>query len=157
MLKVAEELRGTVDRAMPLLEEITDDNASIATAPGKWSRKEILGHLIDSAGNNQQKFVRLMETPQLDFVGYHQNHWVDSQKYNAADWRGLIALWRGFNMHIAHIIEHVEPGALANSITIDDDGGPYTLEFIMTDYVRHMEHHLSQILPGGPFSSPYSR
>lgn len=82
----------------------------------------MLGHLIDSACNNQQKFVRTMEEAALDFPGYKQNFWVESQKYNSAAWTDLIALWRAYNMHLAHIIERVEPELLANSITIDDHG-----------------------------------
>ena len=94
MLNIAEDLRGTIHAALPLLEGIADGDASIPRAPGKWSRKEILGHLIDSACNNQQKFVRTMEKAEHDFVGYHQDFWVESQRYNTADWSGLIAFWR---------------------------------------------------------------
>ena len=99
MLNVAEDLRKTIEVAVPLLEGITDADASLPTGPGKWSSKEILGHLIDSACNNQQKFVRTMSQEHHAFVGYEQNHWVDSQKYNRADWNGLIAFWRAYNPH----------------------------------------------------------
>lgn len=154
MLNVANDLRETVGMVLPLLEEIPDAGASVPRAPGKWSRKEILGHLIDSACNNQQKFVRTMARPQLDFAGYEQDFWVESQKYNTAEWRGLIALWRAYNFHLAHIIEHTAPGLLSNSITIED-AGTFNLEFIMRDYVEHLKHHLLQILPGTPLSSKF--
>ena len=154
MLNIANDLRETVETVLPSLEEITDGDASAPRAPGKWSRKEILGHLIDSACNNQQKFVRTMARTRLDFVGYEQDFWVESQKYNAADWQGLIALWRAYNFHLAHIIEHVEPGLLENSIAIEG-AGTFSLEFIMEDYVEHLKHHLLQILPGAPIASKY--
>lgn len=154
MLNVAEDLRGTIRAAVPLLDGIADAEASMPTAAGKWSRKEILGHLIDSACNNQQKFVRTRQQAHLDFVGYQQDFWVASQRYNAEDWSGLIAFWRAYNLHLAHVIEHVEPELLANTITIDDHG-TFTLEFIMGDYVEHLKHHLSQILPDGPFSNKF--
>ena len=155
MLNVAEHVRKTIETALPLLEKLTDAEASIARAPGKWSRKEILGHLIDSACNNQQKFVRTSAQTHLDFVGYQQNFWVESQRYNAVDWSALIAFWRAYNFHIAHIIENTDPALLANSITIDDQG-TFTLEFIMRDYVEHLKHHLLQILPDGPFTSNFA-
>jgi hypothetical protein len=154
MLNIAKDLRETVETALPLLEDITDGDASVPKAPGKWSRKEILGHLIDSACNNQQKFVRTMARPQLDFAGYKQDLWVESQKYNAADWRDLIALWRAYNLHLAHVIEHVGPELLGNSIAIED-AGTFSLEFIMKDYVEHLKHHLMQILPGASLSSKF--
>ena len=155
MLHVAENLRETIETALPLLEGITDAEASIPRAPGKWSRKEILGHLIDSACNNQQKFIRTRAQAHLDFVGYQQDFWVESQEYNATDWSGLIEFWRAYNLHLAHVIEHTDAVLLANSITIDDHG-TFTLEFIMEDYVEHLKHHLLQILPEGPFSNNFA-
>jgi len=154
MLNIANDLRKTIETALPLLKDISDGDASVPRAPGKWSRKEILGHLIDSACNNQQKFVRTMAQPQLDFVGYKQDFWVESQKYNAADWQNLIALWRAYNLHLAHVIENVEPELLWNSIAIED-AGTFSLEFIMKDYVEHLKHHLMQILPGASLSSKF--
>ena len=154
MLNVAKDLRETIQSALPLLEDITDEDASVPRVPGKWSRKEILGHLIDSACNNQQKFVRTMAQPRLDFAGYKQDYWVESQKYNAAAWRNLIALWLAYNLHLAHVIEHVGPELLGNSITIED-AGTFSLEFIMKDYVEHLKHNLMQTLPGAPLSSKF--
>ena len=154
MLQVADDLRATLDNAVPMLNTITDAEASHPRATGKWSRKEILGHLIDSACNNQQKFVRLMENPRFDFVGYRQDHWVASQKYNSADWDTLIAFWLFYNLHLARVIENTDPGLLGNSITIDGHGS-FTLQFVMEDYVEHMKHHLLQILPDGPFSNKF--
>ncbi len=146
MKETAENLRKIIGEVLPLLENFSDEDASAKPQPEKWSKKEILGHLIDSAGNNQQKFVRTMAERKSDFVGYQQNHWIDAQNYNAANWSDLINLWRFFNLHLAHIIENVNPDLLANEITIEN-AGSFTLEFIMTDYVEHLKHHLNQILP----------
>ena len=146
MKEVANSLRKVVAEALPVLQSISNEEASNKPLPHKWSKKEILGHLIDSAGNNQQKFVRTMAESHLEFVGYQQNFWVDSQKYNTADWQTLIDLWQAFNLHLAHIIENVKPETLSHTITISDAGN-FTLKFIMEDYVEHLKHHLSQILP----------
>lgn len=146
MRETAENLRKTLREVLPLLQNITNESASIKPLPEKWSKKEILGHLIDSACNNQQKFVRTMANFRVDFIGYQQNHWVDSQKYNAANWQDLISLWQFYNLHLAHIIENVNNELLANEITIEN-AGTFTLEFIIKDYVEHLKHHLGQILP----------
>lgn len=146
MRETAENLRKTLREVLPLLQNIANESASIKPLPEKWSKKEILGHLIDSACNNQQKFVRTMANFRVDFIGYQQNHWVDSQKYNAANWQDLISLWQFYNLHLAHIIENFNNELLANEMTIEN-AGTFTLEFIIKDYVEHLKHHLGQILP----------
>lgn len=154
MSDVANHLRETIDGVLSSLEAIPDAEASVPPAPGKWSKKEILGHLIDSACNNQQKFVRTMAESGLEFVGYRQDLWVGSQKYNEARWTDLIVLWRAYNIHIAHIIENAGPGCLPNTITIED-AGTFTLHFIMEDYVEHLKHHLLQILPDAGLTAKF--
>ena len=146
MRETAENLRKTLSEVLPLLENIGDEAASVKPLPNKWSKKEILGHLIDSASNNHQKFVRTIAEKHIDFAGYRQNQWIDSQKYNSADWQMLIGFWAFYNEHLAHVIENVDAGALANEITIDG-ARTFTLEFMIKDYVEHLKHHLSQILP----------
>ena len=146
MKKVAQELQETVAYVMPFLNAISPSEAAEKPLVNKWSKKEILGHLIDSAGNNQQKFVRMMAQPHIDFEGYAQVHWVQSQHYQTAEWADLIGLWGAFNGHLAHIITYTDATHLQNTIMIDGEG-PFTLEFLMMDYVAHVKHHLKQILP----------
>ena len=73
MKEVAENLQKVVAEVLPLLQNVSDIEASLKLLPNKWSKKEILGHLIDSACNNQQKFVRTMAESEIEFVGYEQN------------------------------------------------------------------------------------
>ncbi|MFN0216335.1 MAG: DinB family protein, partial [Saprospiraceae bacterium] len=123
--------------------------------PGKWSKKEILGHLIDSASNNQHKFVRTIQADKhLEFVGYAQNFWVEAQGYNDENWLEIIALWEYYNRHLAHIIRNTPAEQLENTISIDGSQ-PFTLRFIMADYGEHLRHHLNQILPEGGFTSSF--
>jgi hypothetical protein len=154
MKETADYLRQTIAFLRPHLESISDEDASVKPAPNKWSKKEIVGHLIDSACNNQQKFVRTMAQPHLAFVGYAQDFWVDVQRYNAYDWKNLIGLWYVYNEHIAHIIEHVSPEKLPNTISIEDSQ-PFTLQFIMQDYVEHIKHHMKVVLPNVPIESKF--
>ena len=146
MKTTAQYLQQTIAQVLPLLQQISDQEASIKLLPHKWSKKEILGHLVDSASNNQQKFVRMMKQPHLNFVGYAQDFWVSEQHYNTASWQELVNFWSAYNNHIAHIIEYVNPDYLQHTITIEGKG-LFTLEFIMNDYAEHLKHHLKVILP----------
>lgn len=154
MKPTAYHLREIITKVLPLLGAIDDTEASAKPNPEKWSKKEILGHLIDSACNNQQKFVRTMAQPHLDFVGYAQNHWVIAQHYQVADWQILIRSWEGYNLLLAHIIAQVDESVLQNTISIEGVG-PFTLAFIMKDYVEHLKHHLRQILPNAGLESAF--
>jgi DinB superfamily len=122
----------------------------VPRAPGKWSRKEILGHLIDSAVNNHQRFVRAqipahLEHGVLMIDGYAQADWVRVQDHQSRDWAELVALWVAFNRHVLHVMQRVEPSSL-NTPCIIGTGRPLPLEAVMVDYVGHVKHHLDQIL-----------
>ncbi|WP_337042830.1 DinB family protein [Emticicia sp. 17c] len=154
MKAVADYLRQTLADVLPALMAISEQEASIKPLPDKWSKKEIIGHLIDSATNNQHKFVRTMAQKEITFVGYAQDFWVAAQHYNSRNWVELVTFWQAYNLHIAHIIEYVKPEDLSNTITIEKSG-PFTLGFIMEDYVEHLKHHLKAILPDTDIRSKF--
>ena len=78
MAAVETELREAIAAATPRLLALSDAEAAKAPAPGKWSPKQVLGHLIDSASNNHQRFVRAQFTDDLVFAGYQQEPWVEA-------------------------------------------------------------------------------
>ena len=97
-----------------------------------WSPKEVLGHLIDSAANNHQRFVRAQQTDRLTLPGYEQNHWVTSQGYQDADWHHLVALWTHMNLHLVDVISRV-PSSKYTVPCVIGDSEPVTLEFLIGD------------------------
>ena len=129
------------------LRNIDDAAASKRPAPGKWSNKEILGHLIDSAANNHQRFIRLQLGPSINLPGYDGDEWVRVQAYQDRPWSEIIDLWRMYNTQLASVIRRVDPAALRN-VWHMPDGKAVDLEFIMRDYVDHLRHHLEQIVLG---------
>jgi hypothetical protein len=136
-------LSSVVTSALPRLHAISDSAASQKPAPDKWSTKEILGHLIDSAANNHQRFVRLQLQPELTLPGYDQDNWVRLNHYQQTPWSDLVTLWSAYNRHLATVIESLDEAALGHVWHASD--GDLTLQFIATDYVRHLTHHLKQI------------
>ena len=149
-------LRAAVSTAEALLASLDDTATQKRPAPGKWSPREILGHLIDSASNNHQRFVRAGSQDDLIFRGYEQDYWVEVQDYQRAPWRELMLLWASFNRHLARVMEAIPEDVRLRSHRRHNlhevawravpETEPATLQYFMNDYVDHLEHHLSQIL-----------
>jgi hypothetical protein len=150
------DFRQTVDQATERLLALSDDEATTRSAPGKWSRKEIIGHLIDSASNNHGRFVRAQLQDDLVFPGYDQDAWVRTQHYQDRPWTDLVRLWQAFNLHIATVMETADrhdvqrPRARHNLDQLAwravSAMQSTTLEYFMRDYVDHLKHHLAQAL-----------
>jgi hypothetical protein len=149
------DFRDTVDASAARLLRLPAARAAARPAPGKWSPKEIIGHLIDSASNNHGRFVRAQLQDDLIFEGYEQDDWVRVEGHQERQWEDLVRLWQAFNHHIAHVMETADPDALAKPRArhnLDalawqpiDREQPATLEYFMRDYVGHLKHHLRQV------------
>jgi hypothetical protein len=141
---VAEDLAGLVGESVATLEAIGEDGSLKTRGQGTWSRKQTLGHLIDSALNNAQRFVRAQAPGELSFPDYDQPAWVAAGGYQDRPWNDLVTLWAVLNVHLVHVIARIPAGTLSTPCRI---GGSerMTLEYVTRDYVRHLRHHLRQI------------
>ncbi len=144
MHEITEELRLLVGAAYARLRTLSEAEAGQPGAHGKWSRKEIVGHLIDSAANNHQRFVRGQLSGALSFPGYSQAEWVDCQRYGLESWGDLLDLWRAYNLHLRHVMDSIPEDRRDNLCSIDD-AEPVTLRFLAQDYVAHLRHHVEQL------------
>ena len=116
------------------------------SSPGKWSKKEILGHLIDSAINNLQRFTEIQFSEQpYSIRPYAQANLVQANDYQNADIKELLSIWKSLNMRILKVIENYSEELLQYRLMISR-GKTVSLEEWILDYVNHMEHHLKQIL-----------
>ncbi|HEY6307179.1 MAG TPA: DinB family protein [Candidatus Angelobacter sp.] len=141
----AAELRKTVTQCQPMLAELANLTTSDRPQPAKWSKKEILGHLLDSASNNHQRFVRAALQGNLVFPGYDQAPLVELQRFRSMEWKFLVEFWAAYNLFLAHVISAL-PADAATAMCAIGKNQPATLEWVAEDYVAHLKHHLNQIL-----------
>ncbi len=149
------DFRQTIATATARLQAISEEEARRPRGEGKWSAQQIIGHLIDSAANNHQRFVLAQLKDDLAFPGYQQEEWVHVQHYDTAAWPVLVQLWQSYNLHLLHIMTHVPAAKLqmpCTQHTLDRiawqtvrASEPVTLEYLMRDYIGHIQNHLRQI------------
>ena len=153
--QVLRDFRETILSATARLRDITPEQSRNGSSEDGWAPIEILGHLVDSAANNHQRFVRAQFTDDLVFPGYEQDQWVSGQKYRDESWPDLVQLWSSYNLHLVHVASVIPTDALTKpraAHTLDkiafnlvDKNEPATLEYLIRDYVDHLQHHLNQI------------
>jgi hypothetical protein len=138
--ELSERLAAVLRTAMPWLVTISEAEASVPESEGKWSAKQVIGHLIDSAVNNLARIMKLQIEDGPNLSGYEQAEWVKLQHYAEREWPGVLALWFALNEQVAWTIGHIEKERLQNRGVVE--GEPLTLGFLIEDYVAHMQHHL---------------
>lgn len=143
MHELADSLRTIVADARVRLAKLSESEASAALEDGGWSAKQVIGHLIDSACNNHQRFVRLALAPGWASDRYEQDGWVEVQAYAQRPWADVVEFWALYNLHLSHVIDCAPSESLAHEGTVG--GQPVTLRFLMEDYVAHLQHHLDSI------------
>lgn len=150
-------LRAIIANVHPQLTELDSALVKEPLGPGKWSRIQLLGHLIDSAANNHQRFVRASQQNNLVFPGYQQEEWVLQQAYQKANWSELLELWTAYNRHLAWVIDCI-PDSFRKHLHTDHSldrmawqtvpaDQAVSLDYFIRDYIGHLEHHIRQILP----------
>lgn len=115
--------------------------------PTKWSRKEVLGHLIDSAHNNLRRFI-VAQYEEVPHIVYNQDFWVTANNYQEVPTKELIAMWSGLNLSILRVLQQMPAShyeRLCNTGKVAEEN--HSLLWLAEDYVKHLKHHLNQIVP----------
>jgi hypothetical protein len=144
MKTIATSLRQLAEDFCDQYGQLTEAVTTIKLAESKWTLREIIGHLIDSASNNHQRITRLQLVTELQFPSYENEKWLETEKWNFLGWHEILDLFKNYNFLLAHLIENVDLKSLKNSWHGRDRFGErlYTLEELITDYLKHFKEHL---------------
>lgn len=126
------------------LLSISEQESQTPYRNGGWSKKEILGHLIDSALNNHQRFVRASLDGSYEGPSYRQQEWVEAHGYSGMAWSTLFEHWQMQNDLLCEVVDRVPDNRLHAPCRIAENA-PVTLEFLIMDYLVHLRHHADQI------------
>ena len=133
------------------LEALPEEVYAWKPQPAKWSKKEILGHLVDSAQNNIRRFI-VAQYEDEPVIHYAQDEWVNCSDYQHYPTRDLVVLWTLLNRHICILLRQMSPEAAQRKCGMG--GPPQTMEWVAADYCNHLLHHLHQILDLDPIAYP---
>jgi hypothetical protein len=153
--RIAARLRETIEEGAALFDGVSEDITARRPAPGKWSVREIVGHLIDSACNNQRRFIINQDAEVLTVDPYDQHAWVSRSRYAETPMAVLLPTWRAYNHQIARIVEHIPDEVLTRprgpigkyefGYLEYQPSDSATLRDLVEDYVAHIHHHFKQI------------
>ncbi|MGA2274346.1 MAG: DinB family protein [Bryobacteraceae bacterium] len=145
MIPFSQRLQAVIAEAEPRLRAIADRASGAAPAdPEGWSKKQELGHLADSAINNRVRIIKAALEGEFTGPSYDGVGWVNMGGYATAPWQDVIGLWKSLNQSLAAVLDAVPAERLTAQCRIGDDS-PVTLEFLIDDYIVHMQHHLDHI------------
>lgn len=150
MLNTASKLVVTINEYLPQLKELDEEESSIKPLPDKWSKKEIIGHLIDSAQNNIRRFIVAQYEVNPD-IKYSQDEWVRINNYQTYSLTDLVDLWYLLNKQIVAILSNSSEEVLQRTCQTNT---LHSIDWLAQDYIKHMKHHLHQVLALSPITYP---
>ena len=142
--EVAEWFRSELDAIRAALLSVSPDIADKPWREGGWTRKEIVGHLLDSAANNRQRFVRAAIDGSYTGPMYAQGAWVAIHGYAKFPWQTLLEWWQVEHAILASVVDHIPETRMDALCAVGDDAS-VTLQFLIEDYIAHQRWHLKQI------------
>lgn len=145
MEEIVKELRTIISEYTKKFADISENDFSARPLPHKWSKKEVLGHLIDSGQNNLRRFICGQYENQPPLIVYQQDFWVTSNAYHAVPAEDLIALWRLLNLRICAVLTGMPAENYSKRC---NTGSLHSLRWLAADYVQHLKHHINQIISG---------
>ncbi len=142
---LALDLENRIQREAVHLRAVTEREAGVKPSAKAWSKKEELGHLIDSAANNHIRFVRGSFEPEFRGPGYEQDRWVSAHAYQEMSWTEIIDFWERYNQFLARLVRQIADDRLTTPCVVGQSA-PVTLRFLIEDYTLHLQHHVDHIL-----------
>jgi hypothetical protein len=149
-MNIAAEIENYMDQYIDVLRTIPETEFTVKPSPTKWSKKEIMGHMVDSSMSNIRRFIIAQYETEPHIV-YNQDKWVSLSNYQNYDTAKLIQLWYLLNKHLASIIKNISKEDLQLKCKTEDS---HTLEWLAEDYLKHLKHHLHQVLQLEPIAYP---
>jgi hypothetical protein len=105
--ELAQEFRRELSALQAILIGLPPELADTQWRVGGWTRKQTVGHLLDSAANNRQRFVRAAADGRYAGPKYAQDAWVAAHGYAEQDWKTLLRWWQAEHEILAAVVDRI--------------------------------------------------
>jgi len=128
------------DEFYGLINDLTDEQAMQPTAPGKWSVKQVLGHLCDTERIMGYRALRFARADKTEIEGFEQDDFVAAANSNARSATELLAELKSVRGATLSLLESLtaaeaERSGVANGKSISVRALAYVI-------AGHAQHHL---------------
>ncbi len=142
------QLRTIISEYSRKISNLSESDFAVKPLPNKWSKKEVVGHLVDSAQNNLRRFICGQYESAPPKIKYQQDFWVAANNYQQASQHDVITLWKLINEQIIAVLQRMPAEKYTNTCEMGNDQSQLrTLQWLAEDYVKHLKHHLNQVIP----------
>ena len=147
MTDTAQRFRAGLDEVRGALESVPESLANVPSRAGGWTRKQIVGHLLDSAANNRQRFVRASTEGTYAGPKYAQDAWVTAHGYTDQTWATVLSWWETEHEILKAVVDRIAEDRLDTKCVVGENE-PVTLRWLIEDYVEHQRWHVKQLVAG---------
>jgi len=147
---IAKDLEAIISQYLPALKSLDGSHLAYKPSPSKWSKKELIGHMIDSAQSNIRRFI-VAQYEEIPTINYNQDKWVAIAGYQQWNSNELIDLWYLLNRQICEVLNNTSSETAQRKCMTQE---LHTIEWLAKDYIKHLQHHMHQVLELEPVDYP---
>ncbi|MBM3767182.1 MAG: DinB family protein [Acidobacteria bacterium] len=137
-------MRAQIDETIAALQALGEARCSLPAAPGKWTIKQAIGHLIDTERVFGYRALRFARNDQTPLAGFEQDDWAPNAPYDRYTLEELIAEFRAVRAATIALFAKLTPEEMLRSGPVS--GNTHTVRALAFMIAGHEIHH-RRLLP----------
>jgi DinB family protein len=133
-------MRSQVDALDVLLDGVTPDRETYRYAEGKWSIREIVGHLIDGERTFGYRVLCIARGDTQNLPGFDQDQYMLTAPFDRIDLEDLLSEFRLVRLSNMAMLRTLDEAAWTRMGTANDS--PVSVRALVYVMVGHVRHHM---------------
>jgi uncharacterized damage-inducible protein DinB len=137
--EIVQILQDNLLTVVKLFKELSEEEANHRYAPGKWSVKEVLGHIIDTERIMTYRLLRVSRGDQTPLAGFDETYYVEAAQTHTLSMEAILEDFKATRNAAITLIQNIPAGAWAN--IGNANGMEITTRAIAYIIAGHEMHH----------------